>query len=93
MYFFCLGFDQSGFPNRDQENKDDEMKIESFNERAIDVPEDYVEPKPSVKKAASKFKDLVQNKKGNEPKNKLLQYVRYVLVNFAVLPTFFLISF
>ena len=64
------------------------MKIESFNERAIDVP-DYVEPKPSVKKAASKFKDLVKNKKGNEPKNKLLQYVRYALVNFAVLPTFF----
>ena len=69
------------------------MKIESFNERAIDVPDDYVEPKPSVKKAASKFKDLVKNKKGNEPKNKLLQYVRYALVNFAVLPTFFLISF
>ena len=74
--FFHLGFDQSGFHNRDQENKDDEI-IERFNERAIDVPEDYVEPKPSVKKAASKFKNLVKNKKGNEPKNKLLQYVRY----------------
>ena len=74
--FFHLGFDQSGFLNRDQENKDDEI-IERFNERAIDVPEDYVEPKPSVKKAASKFKNLVKNKKGNEPKNKLLQYVRY----------------
>ena len=69
------------------------MKIESFNERAIDVPEDYVEPKPSVKKAASKFKDLVQTKKGNEPKNKLLQYVRYACVNFAVLPTFFWFNF